>query len=101
MSFDVRNLCFVRRDWEIYSAIEDGVIVIRGRPYGALDVNREPIVGAEITRLHWKSHLYRPAEPLHDDILKIIGHRMADLVRDALQQGYAQAQLDFRKALGL
>ena len=101
MSYDVRNLFFIRSDWEIYSTVVDGVIIIRGRPRGSLDTNREPIDGHEITRLDWKGHLYAPADPLHDDILRLIGRRMCDLVRDALATGYVQAQLDIKKALGL
>ncbi|WP_342106353.1 hypothetical protein [Methylobacterium sp. SI9] len=101
MSFNVQNLFSVRRDWEIYSAVEDGVIIVRARPHGARDGSGELIQGTEITRLHWRGHLYEPAVPVHYAILDMIGRRMADLVRDGLAHGYLHAQLDIRKALGL
>lgn len=101
MSYDVQNLFSVRGDWDIYSAVEDGAVVVRARPRGARDESGDLIRGTEITRLHWRGHLYEPAEPLHDAILGMIGRRMADLVRDGLAHGYLQAQLDIRKALGL
>lgn len=101
MSYDIHNLASVRHDWDIYSVVEAGAIVVRARPQGARDRAGELILGAEITRVHWRGHLYEPAEPLHDAILELIGRRMASLVRDALAHGYQHAQLDMRKALGL
>ena len=101
MSYSVTNLYSYRRDWEVYSVVEDGVIIVRARPRGAHDASYQPIVGTEITRLDWRGHLHAPAEPLHDSILQLIGRRMEELVREAYAHGYLHAQADIRKALGL
>lgn len=101
MSYDIRNLAFMRRDWEIYGDVEGDVVVVRARPRNARCRPGEPIQGTEITRLDWRGHLHAPAEPLHPSILDLIARRMAGLVREAMDHGYQHAQADIRKAIGL
>ncbi len=96
MSYSVKNLFQKRPDTIARGDVEDGVIVVRIRPRMG-----EEGTGSEVTRLHWKHHLYRPEHPLHDGILKLIAERMADLVNEAHEQGYSQAQQDIRRSLGL
>lgn len=95
------SMLSVRKEWEVYSVVKNGRIVVRARKRLRDILPGEEPYDAVITELHWEHHLHRPAEPLHDSILELIGRRMADLVSDALAHGYLHAQQDIRKALGL